>query len=254
MIETTVLSFSLILARTGSFVAVLPLLGGNATPRTVKVGLSAALAVLYFVLLGGSATPESLTNEPVSWLAFAVVLMKEALLGAFLGYAMSLVLLPVQIAGEYLGQEMGLAMAAQTDPTAANPSVVITQMFEMLAGVLFFGLDGHHLFLAALHGTFLRIPIGGWSGLSAVGPMTAGLSAAQEWGLLLAAPIGAMLFLTTIVLALMTRAAPQMNVFSLGFAVRIGFGLGGVFVLMPGFVGALVRTIAHMSDLLERLV
>ena len=125
----------------------------------------------------------------------------------------------------------------------------------MLAGVLFFGLDGHHLFLAALHSTFLRIPLGGWSGTSAIGPMTAGLSSAQEWGLLLAAPIGAVLFLTTIVLAFMTRAAPQMNVFSVGFrgADRPGPG-GGVFVLMPDFVNGLVRAIAHMSDLLERLV
>jgi flagellar biosynthesis protein FliR len=255
MIETMVLSFSLILTRTTAFVAVLPLLGTMATPRTVKVGLAVALALLYFVLLGGSAAPESLTtNGPVSWLAFAVVLMKETLLGAFLGYAMSLVLLPVQIAGEYLGQEMGLAMAAQNDPTAGNPSIVVTQIFQMLAGVLFLSLDGHHLFLAALHSTFLRIPLGGWSGMSAVGSMTAGLASAQEWGLLLAAPIGAVLFLSTIVLAFITRTAPQLNVFSLGFALRIGLGLGGVFLLMPDFVTSLVRAIAHMSDLLERMV
>jgi flagellar biosynthetic protein FliR len=255
MIETMVLSFSLILARAGAFVMVLPLLGTVSTPRTVKVGLSVALAVLYFVLLGGSAVPESLTNDgPMSWLAFAVVLMKEALLGAFLGYAMSLVLLPVQIAGEFLGQEMGFALAAQADPVTGNRSIVITEIFQMLAGVLFLGLDGHHLFLAALHSTFLRIPLGGWSGMSAVGPMTAGLASAQEWGMLLAAPVGAVLFLTTIVLAFMTRAAPQLNVFSLGFALRIGLGLGGLFVLMPGFVGSLVRAIAHMSDLLERMV
>lgn len=255
MMETMVLSFSLILARAGAFVAVLPLLGTVSTPRTVKVGLSVALAVLYFVLLGGSAAPESLTKDgPVSWLAFALVLMKETLLGAFLGYAMSLVLLPVRIAGEYLGQEMGFAMAAQADPTAGNPSIVVTQIFEMLAGVLFLGLDGHHLFLAALHGTFLRIPLGGWSGMSAVGPMTAGLASAQEWGMSLAAPVGAVLFLTSIVLAFMTRAAPQLNVFSLGFALRIGLGLGGLFVLMPEFASSLVRAIAHMSDLLERMV
>ncbi len=255
MIETTVLSFTLILARAGAFVAVLPLLGTNATPRTIKIGLSAALAVLYFLLLGGTAAPKILTGDgPLSWLAFAVVLMNEALLGAFLGYAMSLVLLPVRIAGEYLGQEMGLSLASQADPTAGNPSTVLAQLFEMLAGVLFLGLNGHHLFLAALHSTFLRIPIGGWSGLSAAGPMTTALASAHEWGLLLAAPIGAVMFLTSIALAFMTRAAPQMNIFSIGFAVRIGLGLGGMFVLMPDFVAALVRTIAHMGDLLERLV
>jgi flagellar biosynthesis protein FliR len=254
MIEAMVLSFTLILTRAGAFVAVLPSLGGNATPRTIKIGLAAALAVLYFLLLGGNAAPAELTKEGVSWLAFAVVLLKEALLGAFLGYAMSLVLLPVQIAGDYIGQEMGLALAAQADPSATNPSLVVSQLFQMLAAVLFVGLDGHHLFFAALHSTFMRIRIGDWSGLSAVGPMVTGLSSAQEWGLMLAAPVGALLFLSSIILALMTRAAPQMNMFALGFTLRIALGLAGMFILMPDFIAAVVRSLADMGDLLERLV
>lgn len=255
MIETVVLSFALILARVSAFVAVLPLLGSTATPRTVKVGLSMALAVLYFLLLGGSAVPAHLAGDnAVSWLAFAVVLLKEAVLGAALGYVMSLVLLPAQIVGDYLGQEMGLALAAQSDPTATNPSLVISQLFQMLAGVLFLAVDGHHLFLTALHGTFLRIPLGGWSGLSSAGTMVTGLTQAQEWGLMLAAPAGAVLFITSIVLALMTRAAPQMNIFSVGFAMRIGIGLGVVLLLMPNFVSALLRAMAQLSAVLERLV
>lgn len=255
MIDALVLSFTLILARTGAFVAALPLLGGNTTPRTVKVGLAVALAVMYFLLLGGSAIPPALAGkESVSWLVFGVVVGKEILLGAFLGYLMSLVLLPVQIAGDYLGQEMGLALAAQADPSSSNPSLVVSQIFQMLAGLLFFGMNGHHLFFAALHGTFLCFPLGGWSGVSAAAPMTAGLSAAHEWGLMLAAPVGALLFLSTIVLALITRAAPQMNLFSVGFGLRIGIGLFALFVLMPDFLKAVLRCLAHMSALLERLV
>jgi flagellar biosynthetic protein FliR len=261
VIEPLVLSFALILARTGAFVAALPLLGGKATPRTVKVGLAAALAVLYFRLLGSSATPPVLADsEPVSWLVFGIVLGKEVLLGAFLGYVMSLVLLPVQIAGDYLGQEMGLALATQTDPSATNPSLVISQLFQMLAGSLFFGLNGHHLFLAALHSTFLYVPLGGLSLVptfrvgTAMAAMMGGLSSAQEWGLVLAAPVGALLFLGSIVLALITRAAPQMNLFSIGFALRIVIGLAALFVLLPDFIFAVMRCIAHMSTLLERLV
>ncbi|HZV04090.1 MAG TPA: flagellar biosynthetic protein FliR [Gemmataceae bacterium] len=255
MIDSLVLSFSLILARTGAFVSVLPLLGGRSTPHTVKVGLAVALAVLYFMLLGGKATPPALVDSgPVSWLCFGMVVVKEVLLGGFLGYVMGLVLLPVQIAGDYLGQEMGLALAAQADPTATNPSLVVSQLFQMLAGILFLGLNGHHLFLAALHSTFQYVPLGGWSGFSAAEPMTAGLASAHEWGLMLAAPVGALLFLSSIILALINRAAPQMNLFSVGFGLRIGLGLAALFLLMPDFVKALVRSITHMSALLERLV
>jgi flagellar biosynthetic protein FliR len=261
VIEPLVLSFTLILARTGAFVAVLPLLGGKATPRTIKVGLAGALAVLYFLLLGSSVTPPVLAGDgPVSWSIFALVVGKEILLGTFLGYAMSLVLLPVQIAGNYLGEEMGLALAAQADPSASNPSLVVSQLFQMLAGLLFFGLNGHHLFLAALHRTFLHVPLGGLSLVpafrvgTAAAAMTGGLSSAQEWGLTLAAPVGALLFLSSIVLALITRAAPHMNLFSIGFGLRIAIGLAALFVLLPDFIIALVRCVAHMGALLERLV
>lgn len=255
--ESLVLSFALILVRTGAFVAALPLLGGNATPRTVKIGLAAALAVMYFIVL----RPATLAaGSPVSWLAFCVAVGQEGLLGGLLGYLMGLVLLPVRIAGDYLGQEMGLALAAQADPSATNPSLVVSQVFQMLAALLFFGLNGHHLFFAALHGTFMYFPLGGPGfaatlrlGTSAA-PLTAGLSSAQEWGILLAAPIGALLFLSSIVLALLTRAAPQINLFSIGFGLRIVIGFAGLFVLMPSFLKALVRCLAHMSSLLERLV
>jgi flagellar biosynthetic protein FliR len=259
--ESLILSFTLILARTGTFVAVLPLLGGNATPRTIKIGLAAGLAVMYFLFLSGSATPPVFAEmRPVSWLFFGVAVGKESLIGALLGYLMGLVLLPVRIAGDYLGQEMGLALAAQADPSATNPSLVVSQLFQMLAALLFFGLNGHHLFLAALHGTFLYSPVGG-PGLAATlrmgtsaAQLTAGLSSAQEWGILLAAPVGALLLLSSIVLALITRAAPQMNLFSIGFGLRIVIGLAGLLVLMPEFLKALVRCLAHMSSLLERLV
>lgn len=255
MIETLVLSFALILARTGAFVSMLPLFGGKSSPHTVKAGLAVALAVFYFMVRVNPAPLPALAETGIaSWLTFGVVLGREVLLGAFLGFVMSLVLLPVQIAGDYLGQEMGLALAAQADPTATNQSLVLSQILQMLAGILFLGLNGHHFFFAALHGTFLYIPIGGWSGLSAAEPMTAGLSSAQEWGLVLAAPVGALLFLCSVVLALLTRAAPQMNLFAVGFGLRIGLGLIALFVLVPDFLKALVHALAHMSSLLERLV
>jgi flagellar biosynthetic protein FliR len=261
VIEPLVLSFTLMLARTGAFVAVLPLLGGAATPRTIKVGLAVALAVLYFLFLGDAALPPALAEKGLaSWLIFSIVVGKEILLGAFLGYAMGLVLLPVQIAGDYLGQELGLALAAQADPSAANPSQIVSQLLHLLAGLLFFGLNGHHLFLAALHSTFLYVPLGGLSLVptfrlgTAATAMTEGLSSAQEWGLTLAAPVGALLFLCSIVLALIIRAAPQMNFFAIGFGLRIVIGLAALLVLLPDFLLALVRCIAHMGALLQRLV
>lgn len=251
--EPLVLSFSLVLARVTAFLAVLPILGGANAPRTVKVGLSVALALLYLSLLGVGPAQAVLHGGELSWLTFGLAIGREAILGAFLGYVMGLVLLPARIVGDYLGQEMGLTLGQLSDPLSGPPSAVLSQFFELLAGVLFLGLDGHHLFFAALHGLFLRLPVGAATPLPVAG-LVAGLDSAQQAGLLLAAPVGAVLFLTSLALALMTRAAPQLNVFSLSFAIRVGAGLGAVLLLFPDFLRALVGVLGRMGGLLERLV
>ena len=127
-------------------------------------------------------------------------------MGAGLGYALGLFLVPFRIAGEFLGQEMGLSMAAQFDPTSNQPSGTLTQIFETVGSVLFISLDGHHVFLAALHNTFVRCPIGGLPTTLAMPNIVAGALATQELGVLLAGPVAVCLFLTTVVLALMVRA------------------------------------------------
>jgi flagellar biosynthesis protein FliR len=81
-----------------------------------------------------------------------------------------------------------------------------------------------------------------------------GLTHAQEWGLVLAAPVGAVLFLTSVVLTFLTRVGPSMNLFSIGSGLRVGIGLAAVYLLLPDFMNAMLRTIAYMSGLLGRMV
>ncbi len=253
MIEVLVVSFSLILARVGTFVTLVPVLGGRNVPRLVKVGFTLALTVLWFS--SGRTLPNPFFLESgirLHWLGYAVALGREALLGAVLGFAFGLFLVPVRIAGEYIGQEMGLTLGSLSDPTSESSSTAVTQILEMLGILLFLGLDGHHIFLAALHSTFLRWPVGGALPGLPVAHLVYGAAAAQEWGLLLAAPVGVCLFLTTVVLALMARVAPQLNIFSVGFALRLGVGLAALLLLLPELGGALIHLFGQFRELLLR--
>src|SRR5207253_1779324 len=139
------------------------------------------------------------------------------------------------------------------DPTAGNPTGPFTQILEMLAILLFLGLDGHHLFLAAFYRTLKHWPVGGLLPAPPIAQLVAGASAAEEWGLQLVAPLGLCLFLTTVILALMARASPQMNVFSVGFALQIGVGLVGAFLLLPDLLTAIVTIFGRASEFLIRL-
>ncbi len=253
--EGLVLCYALVLSRIGAFIAVLPVLGGSAVPRLVKTGLALALTTFYFLHWEGTLHPSSLTETShVSWLFFGLVLAREALLGALLGFAMGLVLLPVKVAGSYLAQEMGLALGQLVGPVSPDPATVVSGLFEALATLLLLGLNGHHLFLATLQGAFIRYPIHHPFGPPPIGDLVTSLARSQEWGLLLAAPLGVALFLLSVVLALMTRAVPQMNLFSIGFSVRVVGGLVGALLLLPDFVRGVVNVFAQFNGLLRGFV
>jgi flagellar biosynthesis protein FliR len=127
-------------------------------------------------------------------------------------------------------------------------------VFETLGCVLFLSLDGPHVFLAALHSTFVRWPVGGLPVALPIPNLVAGASATQELGVLLAAPLVLCLFLTTVVLAFVARAAPQMNLHSVGFALRLGAGLLAAVLLLPDMIGVMVGILGHVSQLILGLL
>jgi len=255
LIESWVLSLSLIFARVGTFVAVLPLFGSRQVPRLVKVGLAFGLASLWFGALGTAPAGEVPQDWATTrWLAYPIAVGRESLIGAVLGYAFGLFLLPARVAGEFIGQEMGLALASVADPAAESSATLVGQLFEILGALIFFGLDGHHAWLAALHASFARWPIGSSIFALPVAPLVSGVTQAHEWGLLIAAPLAACLFVTSVLLALMARAAPQLNLLSVGFALRLGVGLVAAVVFMPELVAALGGVFGRVNELLYRLV
>ena len=253
MIGVWAISFSLLLARVATFIGILPLLGGRNVPRSVKAGLALALTVMWFDF---SVVPDkSLMNAAdISWFALGLALGREMLLGAILGYALGLFLVPAHVAGEFITQQMSMSLGNIIDPNSNSSTGVVTQIFELLSLLIFLGLDGHHVFLAVLQGTLTRWPVGGAVPEIPVAQFITGAAQTEEWGLMLVAPLAASLFLVTVVLALMSRAAPQMNVFSVGFAVQIGIGLLGTYLLLPDLIKAMAVMWGRMGEFLTRVV
>lgn len=247
---------SLVLARVAAFVAMLPLLGGTSLPRTVKAGLTLALTALWG-LSHWEQMPSCawLAGEGVvPWLGFGLAVGREVLLGAIVGYAFSLFLLPARVAGNYLAQEMGLSFGNMVNATGDGSSTPVTVIFEMLAAALFLGLDGHHVFFGVMHGLFQAYPVGGPLPAVPVGSLLSGTVVVEEWGLMLAAPAALCLFLTTVALLVMARAASQLNLYTVGFPLRLGVGLAACLILMPQIIAGLVSVFANWSDLAVRIV
>ncbi len=250
LIETWFVTLALILARVSAFLSLAPVLGGRAVPKLIKLSLAMTLTGFWFMSSGAAQarTVFSLNQSP--WLGLVLAVAREALIGGVLGYVFGLFLTPFRIAGEYIAQEMGLTLGSITDPTRSQPSTVLGELFELIGILLFLSQNVHHVFLAALHKTFATQPLGGAFLPVPVAGQLKMLASATEWGLLLAAPVGCCLFLTSLLLALLSRAAPQLNLMSAGFAMRVLIGLVAMFVLWPDLVPWMVSVLHRSSSIL----
>jgi flagellar biosynthesis protein FliR len=236
----------LLLARLGAFVAVMPLFAARA-PRLVRAGLVIALAAFYL----NTAPPPTNLQPPgaqfeVESVRYGLALAREGLLGTAMGFAFGLFLLPARIAGEFITTQVGLNIAPLPGPTGETSAGPLTTVFETVAGVIFLLADGHHVVLAALHASFAAYPLGGMNVPQANGAIN-GLATAYEMGLLLAAPLAACLFLLAITLAVMARAAPQLNIYSVGFTLQVLVVLFGGLFLLPEFVLTLHAIVARLG-------
>lgn len=254
MIELIALYSGLVLARVGAFVAMLNVLGAGHTPRLVKVGLTAALAFFWgstlWTQMAGCAW---MVSGNAGWLPYAMALTRELMLGAVVGFTFELFLLPARVAGEFLAQEIGFTYGNLASATSSGSASPLSVFLEMTAAGIFLVLDGHHAFFGMMDGLFHTYPVGGgmpslsWEGL------VTSTSEAHEFGLMMAAPVALCLFLTTVVLNLLARATPQLNLYNVGFPLRLGVGLVALLLLLPQLVASLLTMLQQGSEMVQRV-
>jgi flagellar biosynthesis protein FliR len=252
MTEGLVVYVALVLARVGTFVAVMPPFAAR-TPRTVRVAL--ALAITAFYLTAAMRVPDPAFAQfavDIHPIRYALALFREALIGAAMGLAFSLFLLPARVAGEFITGQIGLNISPSASPTGESGGP-LTVAFETAAGLLFLIADGHHLVLLLLHLSFDRLPLGG-AAMPQAAALLSGLTSSYEAGLLLAGPLALCLMLLAVVLAVMSRAAPQLNVYSIGFTLQVAVALLGTLFLLPEIVRALAMTVGRVGDEMGHLL
>ena len=248
-----VTAFVLVMARVSTFFVVFPLFRAARVPRLVKVSFSIALSGVWLSNMatdGGVAFPD-ITND--GWITYGIAVAREMIIGGALGYLFGLFFLPAEIAGSYLGQEMGLSMASITDPSAGTSTNVVGELLGVFAMLVFFGSNVHHLVIGTLYSSFAKIPAGESLPMFHMSTFSLGLANAERWGLELAAPIGVIMFLTTVLLAIMIRTSPQLNLFSVGIVLRIGIGLVALLVFFPDITSMVGVVFSHVGLFVERL-
>lgn len=239
-------AFLPVLTRLTAFWTVLPVMR-RGVPNLAKVGFAALFAI---ILLPGVSAPPA----PTSWAVFGVQLIGEGLVGLALGFMVSLVFSSLYLAGQLIDVPMGFGMVSLFDPHSGDHVPMLAQFQNALAVLLFFTLNGHHTVLAAISKSFAIVPIGhGQISAGVLQVVFGAFVGLFTLSLRIALPIMAAVFLTDVALGIITRAVPQMNVFVIGFPVKIAVGLLVYLFTLPMIVGIIAHLVGPSGDMVTYL-
>ena len=216
------------LSRILGLIAASPLFGNSSVPATVKVSLGVLLALII-----APTVPALPATDPMS-LAGLLILAQEMLIGLAMGFTVRVIFAAVEMAGEISSLTMGLGFATFFDPTTQGRSSAISQFLSLVATMAFLAVNAHLVLLSALVESFSTLPV---SGLPVYG---GGFKQMADWGarifstgVQLSLPIVAALLLTNIALGILTRAAPSLNLFGIGFPITLAIGFVVISVSLP---------------------
>ena len=239
-------AFGLYLLRTSALVLAAPVLGTGTTFSGVKIGLIFALAV---VLFGATGQP---LDAPVGAFAYGIAALRELLIGLFLAFTLHAVFVAVRVAGELVANEMGFAMASTVDPATGMRTPVVTQVYEVLFILALLAVNGHLWLLRALGESFERAPVGNLTlGGDLAGVAQRLLGELFAAGVTFAAPVMVLLLLVSVLIGLLARTVPQLNVLEFGFNMRIATALVGMCAFAPMLAPAMESLLARLMDSLE---
>jgi flagellar biosynthesis protein FliR len=255
MIEAWVITFTAILLRLATFWMLVPLWTSVRPPQIVKLGLVFSLAGFWCAGLDAPAPlAAAVAKGQVHWIALAVLAVGEVLTGGLLALAFHVFFAPVQVAGSWLGQELGLNMAVLADPVSGENSNLLAKIFELAAILLFFMLDLHHFVFLCLQASLVHFPAASGGGLAMLRELMDGFVRIPEQGLLIAAPVAMVTLIALTALLALARAVPALNLFTVGMPFRLLVGLVAIVIFLPVLVDAIRNQFDSGVDVTVRML
>jgi flagellar biosynthesis protein FliR len=235
----------LALTRVLALIIQIPILGGQNIPTQVRLGLGVLLTLILFPI-------QDIPKDVVALdlLGLALSIFKEILIGLIAGFAANLTFAAVEIAGEVMGIGSGFSSDRVFNPAMNNSSASFNQLFIMVALLVFILMDGHHTFIIAIQRTFEIIPINGPIPMEKIDQLGRMVSMLIVSGVQLGLPLLAALTLADMTLGLLSRVAPQVQVYFIGLPMKVGialYGLGIFFLVAYPVIRNLFEPLGNRS-------
>jgi flagellar biosynthesis protein FliR len=211
-----------------ALLSALPVLGQRNVPMRVRIGLAG------FVAVAAQASLPVMPVVPLDSLPVAALVLQQVVIGLTMGFVVRMVFAGVELAGELIGLQMGLNYAGFFDPASGSQGTASARFLGAMTALVFIVINGHLFIIGALVQSFHAFP---------VGPDVLGFLRAlepQAWagelfrlGLTIALPVVGLLLFVNLILGVVSRVAPQINVFAVGFPITLAVGLVGLMFTLP---------------------
>jgi flagellar biosynthesis protein FliR len=234
-------------ARVGGVLLVAPVFSARVVPVMVRVGLLIALTVLLQpVALAQVTNAPAITPESM---------LGETLVGFAIGIGAALFVGAAEAAGDLITTQIGLSGSTLLDPMSQTSVAVLGQFAQLFAITLLLTLDGHLIMLDALAASVHMLPVGAPIEVAAgAGTLVSQAATLFELGIRFAAPVVAAALIANVALAVLSRAAPQLNILAVAFPVQIGIGLFAFAASIPLIAAVLTGWPEAYRGLLTRVM
>lgn len=222
-LESLILYFGLPLTRISAMLMVMPIFGAQFVPKRVKLLLSFGISLIVFPLLYDNAP---IAQNALNSLQLIYLLIKQIVIGVMIGLAVHVVFQAFVMAAELCAMQMGLGFASMVDPQNGLSVPALGQFYLMIVTLLFLSMNGHLFLIQTIVESFDKIPV---SIMSTKFIDFSDMVTLGSWiflgGLKIALPAVTALLIVNMAIGIMTKATPQLNIFSLGFPVTMILGM-----------------------------
>lgn len=252
--EAEILAFALVLLRISAFTFTWPVFSVFSVPPQVKVLLSVLIAMLVFPTVSRVGLDMQKLGPDIAWLA-----SKEVLTGLCLGFMTRLFFFAVSVGGNLIATSTGLANGQLFNPSLNATTTTVEQFYAALATLLFLALNGHHFFLTGLAQSFDAIPLSlaGTDFAVMTGKFKDSgliLQSVVVAGIKISAPVLIAMFLMNIVMGIVSRAVPQINVLITSMSVNFLAAILVMFLAVPALVLELDHQIVDFAEQLFKFM
>ena len=245
--EAWLAAFLFAMLRAGGAFLAAPLFSSIGLPLQVRILLAGAVALAVM----GVAPPEP---PPLLSAAGLLAAAGEIVIGLSLGFVMQLALAGALVAGEQIAAGAGLGFAAFSDPQSGTPSPVVGQLLSLVALVIFVGIDGHLTLIEMIVRSYGALPPGdAFPATGHIAEVARFGSFVFASGFMIALPVTASLFAVNLSLGILTRAAPQLNIFSVGLPISVAAAMAMLALAFPAIVELLGSAAATGLDQVEAI-